>query len=102
MSDDRWSYQIPEDKLREIVDMFNTEYHPSSEIRDQDQPLVKVRSCGPFMTGFVSEIHGKGGTEVPGYPLTRNELEVLAKYHIREHYDISLTQFAVGGACNTD
>jgi hypothetical protein len=54
------------------------------------------------MTGFVSEIHGKGGTEVSGYPLTRNELEVLAKYHIREYYDISLTQFEVGGACNTD
>src|SRR3989442_683651 len=55
-----------------------------------------------YREGHVYEVNGKGAEPVEGYPLTRFELQVLARHWAREELDISIFGFLYATTGSTE
>lgn len=64
----------------------------------QSDDVLAPMVAGPFVIGYVDEIHGPGAEVMSGYPLTRHELLVLARHWYQEYLNDSIFFFHYGQA----
>jgi hypothetical protein len=94
---------------KEASPQRNSKIEPKSERtvgastrHSDDTPGLGPMLAGPIRIGFVDEIVGGGGSEVPGFEITKNEILQLARYWSGKLIDLEFDYFATGCTGSTE